>query len=260
MIWSLLCSYDTTEFVRDSIVEILETLALTFALVVLVCYIFLQDWRVTLVPAAAIPVSVLAAFIGLSVMDYSINIFTLFGLVLVIGTVVDDAIVVVERVLYLMEHGYTDPKDAAVQAMKDVGSSLIATTLIFVAIFVPVAFMGGIMGQIYRQFAAVMSFAVVCSTTVAFTLSPAMCALMLKNVQPKTRGPLAWFNRLLAVSTEGFAKFSVWLARSSVVILLCFACVSAASWYIIGEIPVSFFPGRGSECSPWVHKTSRRSG
>lgn len=234
--------FDTTDFVKASMIEILETLALTFGLVVLVCYIFLQDWRVTLVPAAAIPVSVLAAFIGLAAMGYSINLFTLFGLVLVIGTVVDDAICVVERVMYLKEHGISDSRAAAVQAMKDVGSSLIATTLIFVAIFVPVAFMGGITGQIYKQFAAAMSFAVCCSTLVAFTLSPAMCALMLQNVQPKTRGPIAWFNKLLAVSTEGFARVSLLLAKSSLVILVCFGCVSAASWYIIGEFPVQFIP------------------
>ena len=234
--------YDTTEFVRASMREILETLVLTFTLVVLVCYVFLQDWRVTLVPAAAIPVSLLAAFIGLSAMGYSINLFTLFGLVLVIGTVVDDAICVVERVMYLMEHGITDSREAATQAMKDVGSSLIATTLIFVAIFVPVAFMGGITGQIYKQFAATMSFAVCCSTLVAFTLSPAMCALMLQNVKPKTRGPLAWFNKLLAASTEGFARVSLLLAKSSIVILVCFGCVSAASWYILGEFPVQFIP------------------
>lgn len=234
--------YDTTEFVRDSMVEIIKTLALTFTLVVLVCYIFLQDWRVTLVPAAAIPVSMLSAFIGLTFMGYSINMFTLFALVLVIGTEVDDAICVVERVMYLMEHGITDAKAATVQAMKDVGSSLIATTLIFVAIFVPVAFMGGITGQIYKQFAATMSFAVCCSTLVAFTLSPAMCVLMLQNVQPKTRGPLAWFNKLLAASTEGFARVSLLLAKSSLVILICFGCVSLASWYILGEFPVQFIP------------------
>lgn len=234
--------YNTTDFVEASIMEIFQTLALTFTLVVLVCYIFLQDLRVTLVPAAAIPVSLLSAFIGLTVLGYSINIFTLFGLVLVIGTVVDDAIVVVERVLYLMEHGYSDPKEATIQAMKDVGSSLIATTLIFVVIFAPVAFMGGITGRIYKQFAAAMSFAVVCSTTVAFTLSPAMCALMLHNVKLKTRGPLAWFNKLLAVSTEGFARFSLFLARHTIVILLCFACVSAASWFIIDVFPVAFIP------------------
>ena len=234
--------YNTTDFVIASIIEIFETLGLTFILVVLVCYLFLQNWRVTLVPAAAIPVSVMASFIGLAFLGYSINIFTLFGLVLVIGTVVDDAIVVVERVLYLMEHGIKDSAQAAAQAMKDVGSSLIATTLIFLAIFVPVAFWGGITGQIYKQFAAAMSFAVVCSTVVAFTLSPAMCAHLLKDIKPKTRGPLAWFNKLLAITTEGFARTSVFIARSVIVVFVCFAALCAASYFILDAMPSVFIP------------------
>ena len=234
--------YNTTDFVIASIIEIFETLALTFILVVLVCYLFLQNWRVTLVPAAAIPVSLMAAFIGLAFLDYSINIFTLFGLVLVIGTVVDDAIVVVERVLYLMEHGIKDSAQATEQAMKDVGSSLIATTLIFLAIFVPVAFLGGITGQIYKQFAAAMSFAVVCSTTVAFTLSPAMCAHLLKDIKPKTKGPLAWFNKILGVATEGFARFSVFIARFSVIIFVCFIALCVSSYFIWDAFPKLFIP------------------
>ena len=234
--------YNTTDFVIASIIEIFETLALTFILVVLVCYLFLQNWRATLVPTAAIPVSVMASFIGLAFLGYSINIFTLFGLVLVIGTVVDDAIVVVERVLYLMEHGVENPSDAAEQAMKDVGSSLIATTLIFLAIFVPVAFLGGITGQIYKQFAAAMSFAVVCSTVVAFTLSPAMCAHLLKNTENKIHGPLAWFNKILSLTTEGFARFSVYIARSSVIIFICFVILSVASYFVMDAMPTVFIP------------------
>ena len=234
--------YNTTDFVIDSIIEIFETLALTFILVVLVCYLFLQNWRVTLIPTAAIPVSIMASFIGLAFLGYSINIFTLFGLVLVIGTVVDDAIVVVERVLYLMEHGIKDSAQATEQAMKDVGTSLIATTLIFLAIFVPVAFLGGITGQIYKQFAATMSFAVVCSTTVAFTLSPAMCAHLLKNIKPKTHGALAFFNKILGLTTEGFARSSVFIARSSFVIFICFAALCVSSYFIMNEIPSVFIP------------------
>ncbi|MBQ6772772.1 MAG: efflux RND transporter permease subunit [Synergistaceae bacterium] len=234
--------YDSTDFVRISIQEILETLALTFFLVVLVCYIFLQDWRVTLVPAAAIPVSLLATFISLAVLDYSINTFTLFGLVLVIGTVVDDAIVVVERVLYIMEHEGLDAKAATERAMIDVSGPMIATTLVFMAIFVPVAFMGGITSEIYKQFGVTMSFAVVCSTTVAFTLSPAMCAHMLTNIKPKTRGPLAWFNAILNVSTNIFVKISVLIARSMIVIILSLALVGWASYYIMDITPSEFIP------------------
>ena len=234
--------YDSTEFVRISIQEILETLALTFFLVVLVCYIFLQDWRVTLVPAAAIPVSLMATFISLAVLNYSINTFTLFGLVLVIGTVVDDAIVVVERVLYIMEHEGLDAKLATERAMIDVSGPMIATTLVFMAIFVPVAFMGGITSEIYKQFGVTMSFAVVCSTFVAFTLSPAMCAHMLTNIKPKTRGPLAWFNAILNVSTNIFVKISVLIAKSFIVIILSLIAVGGASYYIMNITPSEFVP------------------
>ena len=142
-------AYDTTSYVWETILEILETLLLTFSLVVLVCYLFLQDWRVTLVPVAAIPVSLAATFTILVALDYSINILTLFALVLVIGTVVDDAIVVVERVLFVMERDGTDAREATGRAMKDVSGPMLATTLIFLAIFLPVAFMSGITGEIY---------------------------------------------------------------------------------------------------------------
>ena len=234
--------YDSTDFVKVSIREILETLALTFGLVVFVCYLFLQNWRVTLVPSAAIPVSLMATFISLAVLGYSINTFTLFGLVLVIGTVVDDAIVVVERVLYIMETENLPAPEATERAMRDVSGPMIATTLVFLAIFVPVAFMGGITGEIYRQFGVTMSFAVVCSTTVAFTLSPAMCAGLLSGIKPKTRGPLAWFNKLLEASTSGFVRVSVLIAKSFIVLLLCLGAVCAASLYIMKITPTSFVP------------------
>ena len=235
--------YDSTDFVKISIREIIETLFMTLGLVVFVCYLFLQDWRVTLVPTAAIPVSLLASFISLSVLGYTINTFTLFGLVLVIGTVVDDAIVVVERVLYVMEHDGLNPVEATERAMRDVSGSMIATTLVFLAIFVPVAMMGGITGDIYKQFGVTMSFAVVCSTFTAFTLSPAMCAHLLTNVKPKTRGPLAWFNKSLEVSTNGFVRVSMLMAKSFTVLVLCLAASCAASWYIMKVTPSTFIPG-----------------
>ena len=234
--------YDSTEFVRISLREILETLFITFTLVIFVCYLFLQNWRVTLVPTAAIPVSLLASFIPLSVLGYSMNTFTLFGLVLVIGTVVDDAICVVERVIYLMDTEGLNPIEATERAMKDVGSSLIATTLVFLAIFVPVAMIGGITGEIYKQFGVTMSFAVVFSTFTAFTLSPAMCAHLLTDIKPKTRGPLAWFNKALAASTSGFVKVSMLMAKSFIVLILCLAASCAASWYIMQITPSTFIP------------------
>ena len=234
--------YDSTDFVRVSIKEIITTLFVTFGLVIFVCYLFLQDWRVTLVPTAAIPVSLLASFISLAVLGYTINTFTLFGLVLVIGTVVDDAIVVVERVLYVMENEGLGPVEATERAMRDVSGPMIATTLVFLAIFVPVAMMSGITGEIYKQFGVTMSFAVVCSTFVAFTLSPAMCAHLLTNIKTKTRGPLAWFNKALELSTGGFVRVSMLMAKSFIVLMLCLAASCFASWYIMKITPSTFIP------------------
>ncbi|MDR1481736.1 MAG: efflux RND transporter permease subunit [Synergistaceae bacterium] len=234
--------YDSTDFVRATITEIFSTLLLTFVLVVLVCYLFLQDWRVTLVPVAAIPISVLATFIGLRLLNFSINILTLFGLVLVIGTVVDDAIIVVERVLFIMDRDGTSPLEATEQAMRDVSGPMTATTLIFLAIFVPVAFMSGITGEIYRQFAVTISFAVMFSLVVAFTLSPAMCAHMLKDAKPKTWGPLAWFNKAVMACTRGYVAGAMFIARYAVLTILFFGVVAGASYWMLGITRSSFIP------------------
>ena len=234
--------YDATAYVRSTIMEIMTTLGLTFSLVVLICYLFLQDWRVTLVPVAAIPVSLLATFIGLVALGFSINILTLFGLVLVIGTVVDNAIIVVERVLYLMERDGSDARTATEQAMKDVTGPMTATTLVFLAIFVPVAFMGGMTGVIYRQFAVTVAFAVVFSLIVALTLSPAMCAHLLTNIKPKKRGPLAWFNKGMNACTEGYVRGSMWIARKAIVTVGIFLLVCGASWMMMNSTPTSFTP------------------
>lgn len=234
--------YDSTEYVKATIKEIITTLFLTFSLVVLVCYLFLQDLRVTLVPVAAIPISLLATFTGLAFLGYSINILSLFGLVLVIGTVVDDAIIVVERVLYIMDRDHCDPGTATLQAMKDVTGPMVATTLVFLAIFVPIAFMEGITGQIYRQFAVTISFSVVFSLVVALTLSPAMCAHMLQKVHQKDSGPLKLFNNALATSTEKYVSGSVWLARRKAVTFLVLALVIAGAAFAAKRLPTEFLP------------------
>jgi hydrophobe/amphiphile efflux-1 (HAE1) family protein len=234
--------YDSTDYVKETIHEILFTLGLTFSLVVLVCYVFLQDWRVTLVPVVAIPISLLATFIGLLVLRFSINILTLFAFVLVIGTVVDDAIIVVERVLYIMERDRVKAVPATIQAMKDVTGPMTATTLVFLAIFVPVAFMGGITGEIYRQFAVTVSFSVVFSLVVALTLSPAMCAHMLEGVRPKTRGPLAWFNRAVSRASGVYVTGSLWIARRFFVTILFFGLVLATAVGLMKATPSAFVP------------------
>ena len=234
--------YDWTEYVRATIQEILLTLLITFSLVVFVCYLFLQDWRVTLVPVAAIPISLLATFAGLVLMNYSINILTLFGLVLVIGTVVDNAIVVVERVLFVMDRDDCSPEKATIQAMQDVTGPMVATTLVFLAIFVPVGFMGGITGVIYRQFAVTISFAVVFSLIVALTLSPAMCAHLLRKVEPAKSGPLKWFNTALANATDKYVAGSVWMARKLLVSVISLLLVISACLVIVKTSPTSFIP------------------
>lgn len=239
---AFLIGYDSTDYVRSTIEEIIFTLVLTFSLVVLVCYVFLQDWRVTLVPVMAIPISLLATFTGLMLLGFSINILTLFAFVLVIGTVVDDAIIVVERVMYVMHRDKLNSVDATIQAMKDVTGPMTATTLVFLAIFVPVAFMGSITGEIYRQFAVTVSFSVVFSLIVALTLSPAMCAHMLNNVKPKTSGPLAWFNTMLSRTSKGYVAGSMWIARRTVVTLGLLALVVVTALGIMKITPTAFIP------------------
>ncbi len=215
--------YDATEYVRVCIEEIILTLFITFLLVVFVCYLFLQDWRATLIPCLTIPVSLCSTFILMAVLDYSVNILTLFGLVLAIGVVVDDCIVVVERVQFLIETRRLNAKEASIQAMKDVTGAVIATTLVLLGIFVPVGFMSGITGRIYQQFSVTLSAAVCFSTVCALTLAPALCSLLLREARPFKRGPFAWFNRALEKFKNFFVTLARWLASRiflSLVLLL----------------------------------------
>lgn len=212
--------YDATEYVRTCIQEIVMTLLVTFGLVVLVCYLFLQDLRATLIPLLTIPVSLCSTFIVMAFLGYSINILTLFGLVLAIGVVVDDCIVVVERVQFLIESRGLNPKEATIQAMKDVTSAVIATTLVLLGIFVPVGFMSGITGRIYQQFSVTLSAAVCFSTVCALTLAPALCSLLLHEARPYRHGPLAWFNWAVEHFKGFFVHCAKWLASR---IFLAFA-------------------------------------
>ena len=204
--------YDATDYVRMCVKEIVMTLGITFGLVVLVCYLFLQDWRATLIPCLTIPVSLCSTFILMAILGYSINILTLFGLVLAIGVVVDDCIVVVERVQFLIETRGLNAKEAAIQAMSDVTSAVIATTLVLLGIFVPVGFMSGITGRIYQQFSVTLSAAVCFSTVCALTLAPALCSLILREARPYKHGPLAWFNWCVERFKGLFVTAAKWLA------------------------------------------------
>ena len=234
--------YDSTEYIEASIEEVVFTLILTFALVVLVCYIFLQDWRSTLVPTLTIPVSIFATFAVMLALGYSINMLTLFGLVLAIGLVVDDAIVVVERVLYLMETEKLTPKEATIKAMEQVSSAVIATTLVLLAIFVPVGFMGGITGRIYQQFAVTISTSVFFSSVNALTLSPALCATILRPLKKITHGPLFWFNQTLNKTRDTYVEIVAIVARKVSVIALLFGLIVIGVYALLSISQTSFIP------------------
>ena len=187
-------AYDSTDFVRASIAGIIETLVITFSLVVLVTYVFLQKWRTTLIPLITIPVSLIATFAVIYALGFDINILTLFAMILAIGLVVDDAIIVVERVEYLMEKENMDAKSAAIKAMQQIGSAIVATTFVLLSIFVPVGLMAGITGKIYQQFAITIATSVAFSAVNALTLSPALCAIFLqKKSGDTTKNKAAFF-------------------------------------------------------------------
>ncbi len=235
--------YDSTEYIRASIEEVIFTLVLTFALVIIVCYVFLQDWRSTLIPSLTIPVSLFATFAVMLALDYSLNMLTLFGLVLAIGLVVDDAIVVVERVLYLMKEENLSPKDASIKAMEQVSGAIVATTLVLLAIFVPIGFIGGITGKIYQQFAVAISTSVAFSSINALTLSPALCATLLRPLDAITSGPLFWFNAVLNKSRNSYVALVGMIGRKVSVIALFLVLLVLLNIAFLKISHTSFIPG-----------------
>ncbi|MCF8117851.1 MAG: multidrug efflux RND transporter permease subunit [Desulfarculaceae bacterium] len=235
-------TYDTTRYVRTAISEIITTLLITFCLVVAVTFLFLQDWRATLIPSLTIPVSLIGTMALLLAMGNSINTLTLFALVLSIGLVVDDAIVVTENVQRVMSEDNLPAREATRKAMAQVTGPVIATTLVLLAVFVPVAFLPGITGKLYQEFAVTISTAVVLSSVNALTLSPALCAAMLRPPRTIRRGPLAWFSRVLYASRDGYVAASSWLVRRLAVAGLILVLVSAAAYLLFVSRPTSFLP------------------
>ena len=235
-------TYDSTDYVNSTIEEILFTLLITFGLVVFVTFLFLQDWRATLVPTLSIPVSLVGTFAVLMALGYSANTVTLFALILAIGLVVDDAIVVVENVQRIMQDEGIGSKAAAIKAMGQVTGPVIATTLVLLAVFVPVGFLPGITGQLYRQFAVTISTAVLLSSVNALTLSPALCSLLLRPVRTIKHGPLAWFTRVLDGSRRGYVAVAGWLVRRAFVTILIFGVIFAGSYFAFTHLPTSFLP------------------
>src|SRR6478609_6333443 len=227
-------SLDQTLAVTEGMREIVKTLFEALALVVLVVFVFLQGWRATLIPLCAVPVSLVGTFVLFPLFGFSINTLSLFGLVLAIGLVVDDAIVVVEAVERHIEEGLT-PKAAALKAMEEISGPVIGVALVLSAVFIPTAFLPGITGRLYQQFAVTIAISVILSAFNALTLSPALAALLLR---PKTssRGPLAaffgWFNRVFANATEWYVRVcGVLIRRSAIALILLAAFAAAAAWF-----------------------------
>ena len=233
--------FDTTMFVEVSIREVVKTLLEAMALVFLVVYLFLQNWRATLIPFAAVPVSLIGTLAGLLLLGYSINTLTLFGMVLAIGIVVDDAIVVLENVERIMAEEGLALRDAAVKAMKEVTSPIIAIVLVLCAVFIPIAFLGGLTGELYRQFAVTISIAVVISGFVALTSRP-RCAPSLRREHKHADTWFGWFNRGFARVTDRYESGVAWMIRRGGIAMLLFAGMVALTGLLWRITPGSLVP------------------
>ena len=229
-------AYDSTKYVSASIASILETLVITFSLVVLVTYVFLQRAKTTLIPLITIPVSLIATFAVIYMLGFDINILTLFAMILAIGLVVDDAIIVVERVQYLMVYEKLDSHQASIKAMQQIASAIIATTFVLLSIFIPVGLMAGITGKIYQQFAVTIATAVVFSAFNALTLSPSLCSIFLKgDKQDNPGGFFKWFNELIDFFKEKYLNvvgfFSQYVKLTALVTLAVIAIIAVGFKY-----------------------------
>ena len=233
--------YDTSDFVKESIWEVFKTLGEAMILVIIVVYLFLQSWRAALIPIIAVPISLIGTFAGLWLLGFSINTMTLFAMVLSIGIVVDDAIVVLENVERLISQETLPPLEAAIKAMRQVSGAVIAMTLVLVAVFLPVAFIGGIAGELYRQFAVTVAVAGVLSGVVALTLSPALCAILLQSTHTDTK-----FFRLFNRGFDSIRNVYVGLVNKSLhhafISTLIFLAFVGAVLYLANIIPKGFVP------------------
>ena len=235
---------DTTLPITEGMKEIVSTLVEALVLVIIVVFLFLQNWRATLIPLLAVPVSLIGTFAVFPFLGFSINTLSLFGLILAIGLVVDDAIVVVEAVELHIEHGLS-PKEATEKAMEEVTAPVIGIALVLSAVFVPMAAMGGIKGLLNQQFAITIAISVLISAFNALTLSPALSALLLRH-RTKSKGPLGkffdWFNRIFERVTGGYVSWSHVLIRRWVLALLLLAGISVIAVRMGGRLPTSFIP------------------
>ncbi|UMR30708.1 efflux RND transporter permease subunit [Massilia sp. MB5] len=238
--------YDTSLFVKISIEEVVKTLFEAVLLVFLVMYLFLQNFRYTLIPTIVVPVALMGTFAAMQVFGFSINVLTMFGMVLAIGILVDDAIVVVENVERIMSEEGLSPRDATRKAMSQITGAIIGITLVLIAVFIPMAFFGGAVGAIYRQFSLSMVSAMVFSALMALTLTPALCATMLKPVEAghhhEKRGFFGWFNRRFAVTATGYQGMVAKMLTRTGRFMLVFLAILGIVGYLFARLPSSFLP------------------
>lgn len=234
--------YDTTEFIEISVQEVTNNLIVAIILVVLITFLFLQRFRATLIPVVAIPVSLIGTFAGMQMLGFSINMLTLFGLVLAIGIVVDNAIIVMENVERLISEKGMNARDASVQTMQQVSGAVVSSTLVLVAVFAPVAFLGGLSGELYRQFAVTIAVSVVVSGIVAVTLTPAMCALFLDGQKREVSKPFQWFNAGFDKLTDGFVGTVGWLLRHWLIGIGLFVISCVLAVFFMTRLPTSLVP------------------
>ncbi|MBF8450116.1 efflux RND transporter permease subunit [Aeromonas dhakensis] len=234
--------YDTTEFVKISIEEVVKTLLEAIVLVFVVVYLFLQNFRATLIPCIAVPVSLIGTFAGMLMLGFSINLLTLFGMVLAIGIVVDDAIVVLENVERIMSEKKCSAKEAAILAMQEVSGPVVAIVLVLCAVFLPVAFMGGMTGVMYKQFAITIAVSVAISGLVALTLSPALCAILLKEGHHQPARFFVWFNNAFDQLTRRYVRGVAFLNRRVGVAFGIIAIILASSYVLFHKVPGALVP------------------
>ncbi|PHO08957.1 hydrophobe/amphiphile efflux-1 family RND transporter [Malaciobacter canalis] len=234
--------YDSTDFVEISIKEVAKTFVEAIILVIAIIFLFLQNWRATLIPVLAVPVSIIGAFAGMYALGFSINLLTLFGLVLAIGIVVDDAIIVIENVERHMSEGKS-AKEASFMAMKEVSSALIAIVLVLSSVFIPVAFMGGLSGEMYRQFAITIVISIAISGFVALTLTPSLCATILKDTHnKKPKGFFKWFNDSFEKATKGYSFLVKKTIRYSIISVLLFGGLIFVSYDMLKDLKTGLVP------------------
>lgn len=234
--------YDTTTAVRASIQEVVETMAITFILVVAVTFLFLADWRATLIPTVAIPVSLIGTFAVLFMFGFTINMITLFALILAIGVVVDDSIVVVENVQRIMTEEGLAAREATLKAMREITGPVIATTLVLLAVFVPVAFMPGVTGQLYQQFSVTICVAVTLSSVMALTLAPALTSILFKSTETELKGPLKYFSNAVNKTRDAYVRVVALMLRRVLFSLVFFGVFVAAAAVMFKNVPTGFLP------------------